>query len=497
MELQFEKKPCSCLNRVVREVKTEEVSQEVRLSDGMPDIGRVLATWGQVVIRSKEWRGDTVTVSGGIMVWILYAPEDGTDPRTVDSWIPFAVKWDVSAADREGTIRALPLLRCADSRALSARKLMVRAGVAILGEMLCGAQLQLSQPAEMPEDVELLKHTYPLWLPVEAGEKAFQLDEELTVPGATPGVDKILSFTLRPEITEEKVTVGRLVFRGSCNLHLVYRCIEGRLRSCEFEVPFSQFQDLEDGNNEVKLDLTLAVTNLELEPGEEGRLRLKCGLVCQYLIHRCVMAELVQDAYSPRRSVELTEESLNQPGLLEQRQEKITAQVTLPGRIGQIVDVTFLPDFPHQRRTGEGIELDLPGTFQVLYQSEDGSIQSASARWEGKSNLPAGEGSCVGVTVCPVSQSNGTCDGDSMELRGQLQLMMTTTSDRGIPMVSALELGELKAPDPARPSLILCRCDGESLWSLAKSCGSTLEGIRSANGIEEADRGTLVLIPVS
>ena len=53
MELQFGKTTCRCLNRAAREVRNEELTQEVRLPDGMPDVGRVIAAWGQVILRSK------------------------------------------------------------------------------------------------------------------------------------------------------------------------------------------------------------------------------------------------------------------------------------------------------------------------------------------------------------------------------------------------------------------------------------------------------------
>ena len=62
MELQFEKKLIPCLRTVMRQVQTQEQTQEeVRLPEGMPDIGRVLSSWGQVLIRGKEWR------SGGMI----------------------------------------------------------------------------------------------------------------------------------------------------------------------------------------------------------------------------------------------------------------------------------------------------------------------------------------------------------------------------------------------------------------------------------------------
>ena len=83
MELQFEKREISCLTQAVRGVKEQEVTQEIRLTDAMPDVGRVLAGWGQVVLRGKEWQGSQMTASGGVQATILYAPEDGTAPRRV------------------------------------------------------------------------------------------------------------------------------------------------------------------------------------------------------------------------------------------------------------------------------------------------------------------------------------------------------------------------------------------------------------------------------
>ena len=66
MELQFNKEVCSCLRRLVDRSLAQEQTQEFRLPDGMPDIGRVLGAWGQVLIRSKEWRSGEMTISGGV-----------------------------------------------------------------------------------------------------------------------------------------------------------------------------------------------------------------------------------------------------------------------------------------------------------------------------------------------------------------------------------------------------------------------------------------------
>ena len=67
MEMQFDKIPVTYLQKLLGNLQSEEQTLEVRLPDGMPDIGRVLGTWGQVIVRGKEWNGDHMAVSCGVM----------------------------------------------------------------------------------------------------------------------------------------------------------------------------------------------------------------------------------------------------------------------------------------------------------------------------------------------------------------------------------------------------------------------------------------------
>ena len=72
MELQLKENPVAYLRTVIRETQTQEQTQELRIGDGMPDIGSIVGTWGQVIVRSKEWEPDMIRISGGTMVWAQY-----------------------------------------------------------------------------------------------------------------------------------------------------------------------------------------------------------------------------------------------------------------------------------------------------------------------------------------------------------------------------------------------------------------------------------------
>lgn len=498
MELQFSGNMCRCLEAAVREIRSTELTQEVRLTDGMPDIGRVLASWGQPILRTKEWQNDQICVTGGIMVWILYAPEDSTQPRCVDAWIPFQLKWDLYEMKREGPIRVSPLLRFVDSRGISARKMMVRAGIAAMGEALIPMDAAIYSPDEVPEDIQILRHTYPVRLPREAGEKTFLLDEDLTIPAGSAPVERLLSYTFFPQLQEKRVAGDKVIMRGSGNLHAVYRCPEGRLHTVDLEVPISQYAQLEDTyGTDAQADVQMGVTSLELDQNDASNLRLKCGLVAQYLISDRLLAELTEDAYSPCREVQLKTEELRLPAIIEQRMESIPVQQQLPGVLGEVVDAAFLPDFPRQTRAGDRLMLDTPGQFQILYYGEDGSLQGASGRWEGNLQIPADEESRMDILVQPqwkVQSVPGTAE---LSVSTKYRMLMNTTADRGIMMVTGLELGQMQEPDPTRPSLILCRAQGESLWNIAKRCGSTVTDIRRANRLDaEPEENRMLLVPV-
>lgn len=499
MDLQFEKTICTCLDAVVCEVHSAEQTQELRISDGMPDIGRILSAWGQPILRSKEWLGDSIQINGGMLVWVLYAPEDGTEPRSVDAWLPFQMKWDLPEDAPEGQIRIQLLPRFVDARSVSARKMMLRAGVGALAQAYVPVETESWNAEIVPEDVELLRSRYPVRVYKEAGEKSFLLDEDLTMPASIPLPERLVYYSVSPEVTDRKVMGDKVVFRGNGNLHLLYRSEEGQLHSWDFPVPFSQYVDLQDSfSTEARADVALCPTSLEVELDDEGHLRLKCGLTGQYLVDNQELLEVVEDAYSPARDLQMERRNMELPAVLDTRQENIFGEQTIPADVNLAADLNFLPDFPRQYRSNDNVRMELPGMFQALYYDENGALQGTTARWEGNIQLNADEDSRISAVPMRPSEPQISLSDGTMTLKSELPMAMTSTARQQIPMVTGLTLGEVREPDPGRPSLILHRAGNRRLWDIAKESGSTVEAIRKANGLqEEPDPGRMLLIPVS
>lgn len=500
MELQFNKTALPCLRQAVREVQNQEVTQEVKLSDAMPDIGKVTGVWGQILIRSKEWRSGSMNVSGGVVVFILYAPEDGSEMRSMEAWLPFQMNWDLPDTQRDGTILVSASVRSVDARSTSARKLMVRANVSILGEAMEPSQTDIFTPGDVPEDIQLLKRSYPILYPKEAGEKVFVMDETLTMPASCPAVGKLVRYSLQPELIDQKVMAGKVVFRGAAIVHILYRTEDGELKCWHFEIPFSQYTELEhEYETDADARVTMAVTSLELEQDGENALLLKAGLIGQYVVYDRPVVELVEDAYSPDREVQPLIQSFDVPVILEKRTETLPAEAATEMKDAAfVVDTVFYPEQPRLRQNGDAAEAELQGTFHMLCAGPDGSIHNANARWEGKFSMPSDPANRVDASVWVTGKTQGSLMGENAAMRADVMLNLEVTARQGLSMVTALQVGEKREADPGRPSLILRRAGQERLWDMAKRCGSTVAAIQKANHLsDEPEDGQYLLIPVS
>ena len=482
--MQFDRLSVPYLQRLTDQLRSQEQTLEIRLPDGMPDIGRVLGAWGQVIVRSKEWGSGAMSLSCGVMAWVLYMPEDGEQVQSVEAWLPFTVKWELPETRYDGKILASCLLKSVDARSTSARKLMVRANLETVGEAWRGAEAQVAVPGEVPEDVAVLTASYPVLLPKEAGEKMFLLEDTLNLPANCPKLEKLMHYSLQPEILEKKVMAGKVVFRGVGMLHILYRGEDGRLYTWDCELPFSQYGDLEgEYDGEPEVSLRPCVTSLDISLDEEGALQLKAGLLGQYLLWERSVITVAEDAYSPRREITLTREDMNLPAVLDQTTHTVTAEKSLQADAQQIVDVTFCPRFGEQERTDTGISLTMPGQLQMLYYDTEGMLQSTVVPWEGKWNLPVSEDCAVDTRIIPAGKPQAIPGAGNVNLRAEVYVDAVTTAGQGMSVIVGMEMGEQEKADPNRPSLIMCRAGKRRLWDVAKQCGSTVEAIQRANSL--------------
>lgn len=494
MDLQFPKTRCTWLSSSGGERKDLEETLELKLPENMPDIGKVLCGYGQALVRSKQWSRDGASVSGGVMAWVLYLPEDGSGVRSVECWIPFQARWDIPDRDRDGVIIAGCYLRNVDARSLSARKLMVRADLAMVANTMVENTADISCPEELPEDIQVKRQTYDAELPVEAGEKMVDIEESIQPPaGERP--EKLLHYSLHPYVTDCKLMADRVVFRGTALGHALYRGEDGILHGWDFQIPFSQYSELDkEYGSDARLQVSIVPTGLEMELREDGGLNLKAGLIGQYLVFDRKTLEVVTDAYSTQRQLEMQTQSVELPRITSLLSESRQAVAQGGGAMGSVVDCVFFGDGPRLNLPSEDACAELSGSFQVLGTDEEGNLCSETLPWQDTMPIAgAGQGS---LNLWRSSRPEVSA-GASLSAQIDLGMEGLLQEDVVIPMVTGLALGEPLERPGDRPSMILRRAEKGTLWDLAKANATTQEKIMSANSLtQEPEEGCWLLIPI-
>lgn len=496
MELPFEKTVSGFWQQKMYMPVMKEETQEIKLPESMPDIGRVIAAWGQVVLRGKTWRSTHVGLNGGVMVWVLYAPEDGTEPRKLESWLPFDSRIEHSHDGQDGVIRVECALCSADARSISSRKLMLRCQIGLLVQTLEQRQVEVFAPGKLPEDIQLLNRTYPMILTRETGERPFLLDEQIPMPQGMAQPKKLIYYHMSPRVTEQKVLGSRAVFRGIGELHLLCQDESEKLFSADLEIPFAQYLDLEgEYEDGAEVSSLLCLTSLEVEPDEAGGIWVKCGMVSQYIINTPTVVRCLEDAYSTVRELELVQQQLQLPAWLDEHVRQIELEERLAGDEVP-VDAIFFPDLPQVTRQPGGVEIRCGGSFQTLSEAPDGAWVGKVLRTSHSENL---------MTECDTVLCSWLCGGTSLRREGagwetqqRMDLKIGSVCTKPLTMVTGIRSSAQRDPDPDRPSVIVrARKPDETLWDIAKYCGSTVSAIQRLNKLEaEPEENRLLLIPV-
>ncbi len=499
MEVKFSNEKVNCLRPVLTQVQTQEQTQEVRLPDALPDIGKILGCWGQVLIRGKEWRSTAMSCNGGVMAWVLYAPEDGSTPRVLDVWMPFQTRWDLPEPAEHGTITVNPRLTNLDGRSISARKMILRAETEILAQAMESGQIDVSKVQEIPKDVELLTRTYPVELPVEAGEKQVLIEENIPLPGEQPKIHKLICYAFSPAVTEQKVMTNRLVFRGQGELWAMYMTEDGTIHTWSGEIPFSQYTDLDrEHGQEASANVIPLLTAVEMDVTEDMHLQLRVGIAGQYTVFDRKMLDVIEDAYSPDREVTVEREELKLPSRLDERMLEIPVEGKFVGDVSRMICCNALSHQPQIYMGDNGEELQLKGQYQLLWNDSEGKLQGDTTDFSGNIPFSTAIENRTELWLGNAPQAEMQLTGEGEALRTRYPVNVQVYSSEIIPMVTALRLGEQREKDPNRPSIILRRAGEEGIWALAKATGSTVSAIREANRLDcEPEQGQMLLIPVS
>ena len=488
MELALKSTAVECCELVFSQTVRKEESQDCVVPDTLPDIGYILSTSGNALIRSKDVGEGRIRLEVNIPARVAYCAEEGEGVCSLDVNIPVYLSLEDEMIP-EGGICVAGLSLCAlEAKELNPRKVCVRAEVEFAVECYLPGRREFSAvPDTPPEFFNLRQRSAEVTPAVTVTEKTFVLSEEFTIPASQPPAAALLGQNTVLQVEDAKSAGTKLVLKGSARSTLLYADPEYNPGSLEFTSSFSQVietdTELEGAHCAIRLLLSGAYYDLGEGDGRTGSMELH--LVAQVLVYGSAEARYIADAYSNRYRPTLSEEDC----ALERILKTVTLRETLREQLApeEGVSEILLGEYSlGELRAGEDAALVLPVTVRVFYRTAEGRLRAVLRSFPVRFAFPLEENQRLRPLAAMGQELYAAPAAGGIEIRLPLEIQAQLWETETVRYVTGISYDETQIQDLSdRPTLVLLRAGSEDdLWTLAKENASTVRAIVEANALD-------------
>ena len=465
-----------------------EEAVETVVPDTLPDAERILCATGTAVIKSRSPAREPSASRAPSRSACSIRPRRPRGLR-LSATVPLSVELDAPGVTEASLCAASITVSGVEARLLNPRKLLIRCVTDV--SLCCWERSELSLATgiegEGAERIQTLTQPVTFCPTAAVTEKSFAVTDEYQLqPGLLPLGDILWR---RTELCPGSVrSVGeRLVVNGSVRLGLIYAAEgSGELCSANFETEYSQMIDAgrELSSPDVAVYPMLTAEYIEpvtLAGGDRG-ISAEFHIVAQCVCADTVRADCLTDCYS--NSLELETEWSETALTASRRRSAVTASGTVPLAAGatptNIIRCVAVAAARRIRRRGAEVPVRRHGALRAGRRRNCQRLRARELRG-GLGARRRGDGHGRAGTL---PELHGEYHTGGVEARVQCELEASAASGTVLRQLDSVAVtGETDCHD--RPSVTVIRAaEGDTLWSLAKLCGSTPALISALNGLE-------------
>ena len=496
MELAFEETLYDSYENVYHTALLREETMEAIVPDACPDILRVLDTVVTVCLNSKQTQNGYAELSATARLEILYLPEGGGAVQRLTMSIPYRVTAESPALTDRSRLTVCLSVHRQEVRIVHSRKILAR--LELCFQLDAWERRQVNIPggpgADMPQSVQTLTAQQEMLAVTGVEEKAFSFSDELELP---MDLKEAALLTGQADLvcSEARVIGGKLIVKGEARLSFLLLDGEGALREETAPLPFSQIIECRDVEEEALCSVCLTLTEAAFRLAG-NRVETDLGVLIQAVMRESRTVTYLTDVYSTEGSVTPEWYTGTWTELLESitRRQSVRELLETGTGVSAVLAVRVRLGKTEQDRSQGTVSAAAHVT--VLYRDENGGLGTAFRSLPVTVSAELPEGAYCEANAALEDAPSATAAAGGVEVRFSVSFTLQCQSAVSIRCIVEAELSE--GERSSGPSLILRRVrEGERLWDVAKGCGTTVEMIRAANGMEgeELPDGRLLLIP--
>lgn len=502
MELTLNTSAVSCYEKLFSQAVRKEETQDSVVPDTLPDIGEIVGTSGNVLIRSKDVGDGRVRLEANVPARVAYVTEEGNGLYCLEVNVPLYISIEDPSIPDNGLCVTDLTLSALETKMLNPRKVSVRAEVAFRVECYAAVTKAFAgAPAQSEDGINVLEREAILTPVCAVTEKTFVLTDEFALPAAMPPAAELLGQNTLLQVEEVKSVGTKLVVKGSAESALLYAAEDMSVGAVEFSTGFSQIIEAETLPEDpfVSVRLLLSGVFYDLSGGDGRGGAMELHVVAQATACGKTKAPCLTDAYSNRYRLNTVSERAE----IRRIKKAVTLRETLREQFSTAASVSEILQGSYTLGTalaGESGGAALPVTVCAHYRTADGRLCAAKRTFQLKFSAVLEEGETLelcGASAQRLVELSPSAGG--IEIRLPVELSAFVWEREPVEHITAIGYDETETQDlSALPSLVLLRASSsDDLWTLAKENASTTGAIAAANGLDSlsAPWEKLLLIP--
>lgn len=501
MELSFQTRPINFLRCVVQEVHFQEETSDTIVPDSYPDIAAIIDCYADVILRGKDCRNGSVIIAGGIKGGILYQPDDGSEPKCLELYIPFSMKYEHPELTEHSQILCGLTVRTVDCRVINSRKAMLRVGIGCDFQAYEQTTEALYVIDTIPSELEVKQECYQMNLPLETSEKSFTLNETIDLNGR-PIPAKICKVRCQLLPAEQKLIGNKAVFKGNLFLKMQYLSENKELYSLQQQIPYSQYCEFSEEYDQETVTVIPVITGYDLEHAENasaGQISIQAHILAQGIVSGIVELPMITDAYSTRGILNPQWKEYTFRACLDQQTALQTVRKHIAGSFRQILDTDVYWDYPSVTRKQDLVQITVPCSVRVLYEDEQGNISTKTDRAEVLQELVLSNDCICRVEMIPTPDMYAALTTDGIEVRCSVNVYSSCHAGKPFRSLCGGQIEEDPEEHGNKPAVIVRTvAQNTDLWLLAKQYRTSEARICAANHLDGTcvPQDMLLLLPI-
>ena len=507
------------VNQVIGEDSSQTVIEnDIIVPDVKPDIGRVLIMDGDVFVNSADTMQDKILVNGTLAYKILYVSDDESQSvKSINTNAGFSYALEVPSARQGMKSKVKCEVEHIDYNVLNGRKVNVKAILKMSGRVMDEIAKDVVNDLSGIDNIQTLKERAEVNCFIGGSEVNHVVNERLEVPAGKPTIKEILRNDVKIVGKDYKITDDKIIAKAEVNISTLY-IADDEDRSIQFmehEIPFTQFIDLADVNDNCSCEVDFRIVSSEFtaEEDSDGELRIINGemnidIAASGYEKRSI--KVVEDAYSPLMRMNLEKEAFRIKEVVAENKSQIVLKDTIvvedgDPEISEVFNVICKPALSEVRVMDDKIFLEGVVNNNVLYVANnlEQPIHCCQQEVPFRQNIDIKE--ITSEMDCDVDIDIEHCNysmvsANEVEVRLVINVASRVSKETVLPLI--VKVSELPSEDrsaASQPSLtIYFSQPGDTLWKVAKKYYTTMDDIKRINGLTDAESfnpGQKLIIP--